>query len=145
MDQYTTAQREALIIERRADRVPYRTIGAELGISGQRVQKIYEAACRKYPVQHLDQHRRDELELTDTAVNELLALARNPQVLAGNRIKAWEAVCRWAERKSRLLGLDAPLRREIEIWDTSTWELEARAGIRQLEAELAANAPEDTL
>jgi hypothetical protein len=107
------------------------------------VQQIYEAACRKYPVQNLDQHRREEIELADTAANELLDIARNPQVLPGNRIKAWEALCRWSERKARLLGLDAPLRREVEIFDTTSWEIEARAGIRQLEAELAANAEDN--
>lgn len=134
-----TAQREALIIQRRADRVSFRNIAAELDLSYQRVQQIYTAACRKYPVQNLEQHRREEIELLDTATNELLEIARDTQSGPVTRIKAWEAVIKAAERKARLLGLDAPLKREIEIFDSSSLESEARAGIRRLEAELAAS------
>lgn len=136
MDPLTTARREALIIERRADRVPFREIAREVGVSHQRCYQIYQAALERIPASRLDEHRQEECEMADTAVRELLDIARNGDVFPGTRVKAWDSICKWSERKAKLLGLDAPQKREIEITDTSSWEFEMRRAIEETEREL---------
>jgi hypothetical protein len=138
MDEITTAQREALIAERRAQRVPFHEIARELGISRQRVQQIWNTTLDRIPAAHLDQHREEERELADDAIRDLLRRIHDPNTSTNSAVRAWEVACKWAERKSRLLGLDAPVRREVEITDTSSWEYEMRQAIAETERELRA-------
>lgn len=111
----TAAQREALIVDRRADRVSFRTIAAEVGLSHQRVYQIWSAAARKLPVARLEEHRREETELADQMICELLSIARNVQAGARTRVEAYSAIRGWSERKAKLLGLDAPNQQKVTI------------------------------
>lgn len=135
-DELAIARREARIVELRSQRVPFREIAKELGISHQRVQQIWSDVLERIPAAHLDRHRQEEQELADTAVADLLDIIKDPTATHGSRIRAWEVAAKWAERKSRLLGLDAPQKRELEITDTSNWEFQMRAAIAEAEREL---------
>jgi hypothetical protein len=136
IDEYANAKRDARIVELRAQRVPFREIADELGISRQRVQQLWDAILIRIPAAHLDRHREEERELADDAVRDLLDIIRDPEATHGARTRAWEVACKWSERKSRLLGLDAPVRRELEITDTTGWEYQMRAAIAETEREL---------
>lgn len=134
--QLAHADREARIIELRAKRVSFRDIGQELSISPQRVHQIWNEVRDRIPAAQLAQHREEERELADDAIRDLLQRIHDPATTTGTAIRAWEVACKWAERKSRLLGLDAPVRREIEVTDTSSWEYEMRQAIAETERDL---------
>jgi hypothetical protein len=137
-DELALAQREARIAELRSQRVPFREIAKELDISHQRVHTIWRNLLERIPTAHLDRYRDEERELCDDAARDLLTLIRDPQATPSNRVRAWEVLAKWAERKSRLLGLDAPIRRELEISDTGSWEHRMRAVIAEEERALRA-------
>lgn len=130
------AARRAEIVKMRRARLTFAQIGQRLGITPQRCGQIYRAALADVPAEELDEHRVEELDLIDLASNQLMAIASGAKASNRDRIEAWNAVCRWAERKTRLLGLDQPQRHAVMTLDSITAE------IQRLEAELAANEGE---
>jgi hypothetical protein len=135
-DELAAARRDARIVELRAQRVPFAEIARELKISRQRVHQLWSDILDRIPAAHLDKFRQEERELADHAVRDLLTIISDPTATHGSRIRSWEVMVKWAERRARLDGLDAPLRREIEIHDTSGWEYQLRATVAQGEREL---------
>ena len=111
--QLTGAERIQHVVSRRADRVSFREIGAELGISGARAHQLWVKALRQLPVQRLDEHRREALDLIDRA--NLLKIAEDDQISGRSRVEAWSSVKGWEERRARLLGLDAPARARVNV------------------------------
>jgi hypothetical protein len=66
---------------------------------------------------------------SDRATRELLILAEVPNVNPRTKVEAWNAVRGWAERKAKLLGLDAPTRTQAtvvtaDMFDQALKELE---------------------
>lgn len=110
-----TAEVELRIIELRADRQSFRAIAVELGLSHQRVHQLWTRALDRLPAQRLDEHRTEETELADTATRELLEIARDSRSSARTKIEAWSVLRSWAERKAKLLGLDAPTRTQVDV------------------------------
>lgn len=128
-----TAERMARIVGLRRARASWRDIADELGLSIARVRELYARALVEAPVAEVDEHRAEELVLYDDAVAELLTIARDAAVSARTRVEAWTSIRGWAERKARLLGLDAP---------TQVVTLDAvDAEIARLSAELERAAP----
>ena len=130
------AAREARIVAMRRARATWDAIGAAEGISPQRAGQVYRAALARNPltVTQIDEHRAEEVELIDRAVQYLLGIALDEQTSPRTRVEAWSAIRGWAERKAKLLGLDCPARVEVVTLD----HLDAQ--IAALEAELAAGA-----
>lgn len=125
----TTAERRARVIELRRRRMSFAEIGAELGVSLQRAHAIYRETLAAIPAQHVEEHRAEELVLIDDAIANLLLIARDHD-RPRTAVEAWTSIRGWAERKAKLLGLDAPAQVVLTM-DT------IEAEIRRLEAELA--------
>jgi len=68
------AERAVLIVERRADRVPFREIARELGISYQRVHAIYEDTLARVPASRF----RERIVLGFSSTGGRLCLAPVP-------------------------------------------------------------------
>ena len=120
------------MVQLRRDRASFREIGAELGISPQAAWKAYQKALREVPVADVETLRLEELELVDFAINDLLKLAldhRKPRY----SVESWNTICRWSERRARLMGLDAPARKAIEVLTQDVIDKE----IERLAVELA--------
>lgn len=113
----TAAERRARVIQLRRHRATFEDIGKVLGISRQRAHKIYSDALREIPAPHLDEHRAEELVLIDDALRSLMIIAADASVTARTRVEAWNAARGWAERKARLLGLDAPTQHRVDVID----------------------------
>lgn len=111
----SAAQREALIIKLRADHVPVRLIAEQLGLSQQRVSQIHQAACERIPAAALHTVRTEAAALADRAIRDLLVIAENPQISPRTRAECWGQVRGWSESLRRLMGADAPMRREITV------------------------------
>jgi hypothetical protein len=109
-------------------------IGHQLGISSQRAGRIFHDALAALPRHDIDELRTEETELIDHAVNSLIGIATDNTTSPKTRVEAWSAIRGWAERKARLLGLDAPKTHAVLTLDAID------AQIATLEAELGARA-----
>ena len=127
----TVAERRARVIALRRNRVSFEDIGRALGISKQRAHQIYIKALAEIPAAEIGEHRAEELTLIDDAIRDLLRLARD-HARPRTAVEAWNAIRGWSERKAKLLGLDAPSRKAIEVITTEMIEAE----IARLEIEL---------
>lgn len=110
-----SAARRARVVEMRRDRATFDVIAAEMGVSKQRAHALYVEALHEVPAARVEQHRAEELDLIDRATRELLTLATDGDVSPRTRVEAYNAVRGWAERKARLLGLDAPAQVRAQV------------------------------
>lgn len=114
------AERDALIIQRRSERLSFRVIGEELGIATSTVHHLFHEAVAKIPAEAVHQVRVEESELADRAIMDLLSMAENRQVSPRTRAECWNSIRGWSESKRKLLGADAPTRREITVVSAET-------------------------
>ncbi|WP_425171357.1 hypothetical protein [Mycobacterium sp.] len=133
MDIMERSAREALIIERRTQRVSFPKIGAELGITHQRVQQIFQTARDRIPAARLADLRAEESELLDQAIAGLLVIATGGKSEHA-RVEAWRAIIAASESKRKLFGADAPVRREVTVLTESVVD----AALRKINDEHAA-------
>ena len=130
------AQREALIVQRRADSVPFRVIAEEVGLSHAHVHNIYKAACAKVPSEAVHTLRVQSTELADRAIADLLTIAENEQVSPRTRTEAWTSIKGWSESLRKLHGADAPARTQVTVVSEDT----INAEIERLTAEMERQA-----
>lgn len=116
----TTAEREQIVVERRAARVPFRAIAAELGISLSRAHQIFTEACNRIPAEAVHTIRVESSDLHDRAIRDLLSIAENPQISPRTRVEAWAQVRSFDESHRKLMGADAPVRKEVTIISDDT-------------------------
>lgn len=127
----TAAERRAQVIAMRRSRATFDQIGRALGVSRQRAHELYRQALAEIPAAQLEEHRAEELMLIDDAIADLMIIARDHS-RPRSAVEAWNAIRGWADRKARLLGLDAPRRQAVEVITSEMIETE----ISRLEAEL---------
>jgi Sigma-70, region 4 len=127
----TAAERRAQVVALRRGRATFDQIGRALGISKQRAHELYKQALAEIPAAQVSEHRAEELMLIDDAIRNLMPIARD-HTRPRSAVEAWNAIRGWAERKARLLGLDAPRRQAIEVITSDV----IAAEITRLEAEL---------
>jgi hypothetical protein len=127
------AERRARVVELRRSRMTFDAIGHQLGIISQRAGRIFHDALAALPRDDIDELRAEETELIDHAVNSLMTIATDSTTSARTRVEAWSAIRGWAERKARLLGLDAPKTHAVltlDAIDAQIAALEAELGVR---------------
>jgi hypothetical protein len=100
------AERRARAVELRRRRLTFAEIGADLGVSAQRAHQLYSEAIDAVPVSQVELHRAEELALIDDAIANLWPVATN-HAQPRTAVEAWNSIRGWAERKARLMGLDA--------------------------------------
>ena len=134
-----TARRDARIVELRRENTHYADIAAEVGLSPARCHQIFTKWMRDIPAGAAATHRDEELDLLARGIRDLLALAQDGQVSARTRAECWKEIRQHSESRRKLLGLDAPLKREIEIVDLSSEESRMNREMAELEAEIRAH------
>ena len=125
------AERLADVVALRRQRLTQADIARQLGISQQRVSQLYAQALAEVPAAQVAEHRAEELMLIDDAIADLLPIARD-HTRPRSAVEAWNAIRGWADRKARLLGLDAPARSKVEVITEEMVDAE----IRRLETEM---------
>lgn len=128
------AQREALIVERRAHSVPFRAIADEVGLSVTRTHEIFNEACARVPAAAVHSLRVQLSELADRGIADLLKIAESGRVSDRSRVEAWRAVLAWSESLRKLYGADAPSRREITVITDDVVDAALRAASEEFEA-----------
>jgi hypothetical protein len=131
-----TEQRKRAIVAARRAREPFDAIGATHGITPQRANQIYWEAMREIPYQQVAEHREEQRDLADKAINALLAIAEDPDVSARTRVEAWSSIKGWCEHQAKLLALYAPIRKEVTVLTEDAVD----AALRKLEEEHAEKA-----
>jgi DNA-binding CsgD family transcriptional regulator len=129
-------EREETVTQLRAEGNTFEEIGRRLGIRRQTATTIWERAVSRVPVANINQVRADQVALIDTATRELFVIARDTKAANKDRVEAWNSLCKWAERRSKLLGLDSPARKEINVLSADT----VKDATRRLQAELTLRA-----
>ncbi len=130
-----SAARRARAVELRRARWTFDAIAADLGVSKQRAHELYLSALREVPAANVEQHRAEELALIDDAARELMEIARGPEVGARTRVEAWSVLRSWAERKAKLLGLDAPAPQRVEVITEDAIDAQIRALREELDSD----------
>ena len=130
---------EARIINLRRDRLAWRDIGAQVGLSHERCRQIFNAAIDRYPAANLAALSAEEDELCDESIHRLRELIADPEITHRNIIEAFKTLLMWSEAKRKIHGIDAPLRREVEMIDTTSMDARLLAEIQQMEAEFRAS------
>lgn len=118
-------EREQAALELRKAGATYRAIGEALGVTPVGAYKAVMRAIAKLNARVIEEAeavRRLELERLDD-----LLLAMWPQAKKGNQ-GAVDRVLRIMERRAKLLGLDAPMKQEMDVGDALARILEGLAG-----------------
>jgi len=128
----------ARIVELRRQRIGFPEIAQTLNVSTQYTRRLYRQALADIPTQHVDEHRAEELVLYDDAIADLMIIAREQKVSPRTRIEAWNSIRGYAERKAKLLGLDAPTQVvTIDKVDQEIAALERELALMETEVEHA--------
>lgn len=130
----SAAERRLRVVQLRQARLSFVEIGRQLDITGQRAGQLYKEALAQIPRMAVEEHRVEELELIDLATRRLMAIAIAATTDQKTKVAAWAVICKWAEQKAKLLGLNAPSRHEVITIDAIDAE------IAQLETALAGGA-----
>jgi len=140
---------ESTIRTMRSERCSYAQIAEFLGMPESQVFAIYRDALARSPLTavQIDEHRLEALETIDVAEYHLMKIATAEKTSPRSRIEAWAAIRAWEERRSKLIGLDAPTRHEVltvHSIDAQIAALEAeldtRARLEVVDAELVEDA-----
>lgn len=114
------AERRTQVVAYRRRRMTFAEIGDAMGFSAQRAHQLYKEALAAVPVLEVNEHREEELALIDDAIADLMAIAtehKQPRTA----VEAWNGIRGWAERKARLLGLDAA--QKVDVGGTLKYEV----------------------
>jgi len=132
--QLNAAQRRAEVVRLRCDeRLTFEEVGARLGVTKQRAFQIWAEALRTLPAPKLEQYRQEEIRFYDQMIKELLVVAHNPFTKTRDLGDIHNQLNKWCERKAKLLGLDSPVRRELNVITSDSIDRE----IQRLQSELA--------
>lgn len=130
-------ERLAQIVALRRQRVTQDEIARRLGISQPRVSQLYSKALAMIASPHVEECRAEELALVEDALSDLLRVVRSEGISARTRVEAWNSARGWAERRAKLLGLDAPDKHE----HYTISEIDRQLAEARLEMELAGDLP----
>lgn len=109
--------REAHVLRLRATRMTFDRIAEQTGYAdGSGAYKAFRRAMQATIQEPADELRRIELESLDQLYRSAL-----PRALGGN-MRAMENCLRIQERRARLVGLDAPQRRVVDVVTTDAMD-----------------------
>lgn len=120
--------------------VPYRTIGAQLGISKSMVAKevaLIRAEWRERAARAYQTHVDEELGKIEALERYVLAKAMHGGLDEGADLAAVDRAIALMDRRARLLGLDKPQKVEVAVEDLEAKRQRARELLDQVD-ELAA-------
>ena len=128
------------VIQLRRERHTFDEIARELGTSTTRAYNIYRQALALIPAADIEEHRAESLQLIEDQQRTLMGIIeRTKHSQPRTATESSRVMAQWEERKSRLLGMDAPTRNEYKIIpdDQVEWsirELERQVGEKRAAA-----------
>ncbi len=107
-DKTATAELRRNVVALRRQRLTFEEIGERCGFSGPRAYRVYADALKAIPAPTVEHHRAEELDLIENQIRMLIEAAQKQADDLAGLARISSAICRWAERKAKLLGLDSP-------------------------------------
>jgi hypothetical protein len=155
--QADAARRRAQVVQARLAGASFEEIGRQLGVSDTRAHQLWTDALERTIKEPADRHRALELQRLDQLQLSAVRVLRDGHVvIQGGKVvadrqgrpytdhapvlQAINTLLRVAERRARLLGLDAPAKVDAKVDGHVTVD-HLDDQIRDLEAELAALDP----
>jgi hypothetical protein len=92
--------------------------GRRIGVSRQRAWQLWRDANEKHATEGLDEWRSKECGFADTMIDELLAKAHDPQTPVREQAAIYREIRGFAEHRSKLRGVYAPVKKEINVLST---------------------------
>lgn len=135
-----TEHLKARIVELRGQSYKWDEISKITGKAVGYCHELYQRALAEIPVANVVQAREEECRLVDEAIKQLLAdiakdEAKDTSSSFRSRIEAWNAIRGWSEHRAKMLGLNAPIKSQIQV----ITEDHIDNAIKELEAKLAMN------
>ena len=118
-----TLEKEAKVLSLRRMGATFDQIAKQVGYaSGSGAYNAYRRACLKIIYEEVEETRKMEMDRLDNAQLRIM-----PAVNRGE-LQAVHALIRIMERRARLLGLDAPIRHDVEVnyYDTDSIDSEVQ-------------------
>lgn len=116
-----TLEKEARVLSLRRQGITFDRIAQVLGYaSASGAYNAYRRACLKIIYEEVEETRKMEMDRLDNAQAKIM-----PAVNRGD-LQAVHALIRIMERRAKLLGLDAPIKHEVEVnyYDTDSIDAE---------------------
>lgn len=133
-------RRRADVMRMRREGQTFEAIGDELGVTKQAVHKIYTKALAEIPAQEVTEYRAEQADRLDALLvkaNEVLAaqhvVVQHGKVVMqdgkplpdnGPVLDAIKAVLAIEDRRAKLLGLDTPVKQQLQTDQTITYAFE---------------------
>lgn len=117
---------QARIVELRDRRWHWNEIATAVDRDQSWCRELYIQAMAATPMATVTSAREEELRTVDLAIRELLDITMDEDVSPRSRIEGWNSVRTWSERRAKLLGLDAPVRKEVSIISEDTIDAELK-------------------
>lgn len=130
-----TQQHTATIVKLRGQSYKWDDIAKIVGLDMGYCCKLYKRALAEIPVPNMVELRDEECRLVSDAIRELMLTAVDDDISPRSRIEAWNAIRGWSEHRARMIGLNAPVKSQVQV----ITEDHIDAAIRELEAKMALN------
>ena len=114
-EQIERAALDAQVLALSRSGATYRDIAARLQISHGRVANGIRRARDAEPALHPEEVRADLTAALDRSMMELVAMIGRQDTPAGMKVKAINTLVSVVDRKAKLHGADAPVRRQIDV------------------------------
>jgi len=114
-------EREAKVLELRRGGITFDTIAKRLGFAhASGAHQAYENACKRIVYAEVEETRKVEMDRLDIAQSAIWT-----NVLRGD-VPSVTALMRIMDRRAKLLGLDQPMKAQVEVtnYDTNTIDSE---------------------
>lgn len=133
-------RQKAEVMRLRRTGTTFQEIGDELGVTRQRAHQIYTKALKEIPAQEVTEYRAEQADRLDALLvkaNEVLArqhitvsngkvvmLDGRPVPDDGPTLDAIKTVLAIEDRRAKLLGLDTPVKQQLQTDQTITYAFE---------------------
>lgn len=124
-------QRRAEVMRRRRQGETFAAIGSAMGVTAQRAHQIYTAALREIPADEVALYRAEQAERLDEMLREAYAVLGRDHITVSNgrivmaedgpvlddgpKLAAIRTILDIEARRAKLLGLDTPVKQQIEL------------------------------
>ena len=132
-------ERRADVMRLRRQGQTFEAIGEQLGITKQRVHQLYWDTLRKIPAQEVTEYRAEQAERLDEMLRKAYEVLERKHITVSNgkviylddqpmeddapTLMAIKSILQIEERRAKLLGLDTPVKQQVEVDGALRYEI----------------------